>query len=233
MDFSRKSKHPYGESTGFFLRVGGENPTKHSLACHAESDFYSSERMKVARKNYRVKQAAMKKVGGWGEVAPCVSLKRKAGGEIEVPAKNVKKAKKKQEGENTQGVNMLKSSDGVEYSLPSLSGAVNVTDEGDVINEIEEMFAEIDVMIARIDVNDEIATNTEELATVSAVTSSEVEAAESSNRVKRTKTVVPGKGVRTALQIVHKDSKISNEELTVAIIEWTLKKIASRKEGKK
>ena len=58
----------------------------------------------MARKNYREKQAAMKKVGGGGEVAPCVgkepvikvkkSLKRKAGGEIEVPAKNVKKAKR-------------------------------------------------------------------------------------------------------------------------------------------
>jgi hypothetical protein len=56
---------------------------------------------------------------------------------------------------------------------------------------------------------------------------------ESSNRVKRTKTVVPGKGARAALQIVHQVSKISDEELAVAIMEWTLKKIASRKEGKK
>ena len=56
---------------------------------------------------------------------------------------------------------------------------------------------------------------------------------ESSNRVKRTKTVVPGKGVRAALQIVHQVSKISDEELAVVIMEWTLKKIASKKEGKK
>ena len=42
-------------------------------------------------------------------------------------------------------------SDGVEYSLPLMSGAVNVTNEIDVINEIDEMFAETDVMIAGIE----------------------------------------------------------------------------------
>ena len=72
---------------------------------------------------------------------------------------------------------MLKSSDGVEYSLPSVSGAVNVTEGGDVLNEIEETFDEVDVMIARMEVEDEIVTNAEELAAVSGVVSSEVEAA--------------------------------------------------------
>ena len=55
---------------------------------------------------------------------------------------------------------------------------------------------------------------------------------ESSNRVKRTKTVVPGKGARAALQMVHQVSKISDEEWTVAIMERKKKKIASRKGGK-
>ena len=55
---------------------------------------------------------------------------------------------------------------------------------------------------------------------------------DSSNRVKITKTVFPGKGARAALQMVHQVSKISDEELTVVIMEWTLKKIASRKGGK-
>ena len=54
----------------------------------------------------------------------------------------MRKSKKKQASENTQGVNMLESSDGVEYSLPSVSGAMNVTEGGDVLNEIVEMFDE-------------------------------------------------------------------------------------------
>jgi hypothetical protein len=93
MDFSGKSKHRYDESTGFLLRTGGESMNGHSVACHQEADFYHSAQMKVARKNYRDKQEAIKKLAGEGGVAPCVekepevklkkNLKRKADGEKE------------------------------------------------------------------------------------------------------------------------------------------------------
>ena len=68
MDFSRKSKHQYDKSTGFLLRIGGENLKGHSVACFAESGFYASAQMKVARKTYRVKQDAIKSWGVEGKL---------------------------------------------------------------------------------------------------------------------------------------------------------------------
>ena len=44
----------------------------HSLACHEEAGFYHSATMKVARKKYRDKKEASKKLAGDEGVAPCV-----------------------------------------------------------------------------------------------------------------------------------------------------------------
>jgi hypothetical protein len=88
MNFSGKSKHRYDKSTGFLLKTGEESMDGHSLTCREEAGFYHSATMKVARKKYRDKKEASKKLAGDEGVAPCVenepevklkkNLKRKA-----------------------------------------------------------------------------------------------------------------------------------------------------------
>ena len=54
---------------------------------------------------------------------------------------------------------------------------------------------------------------------------------ESSNRVNRTRSLVPGQGARAALLMVHQISKITDAELAMAIMQWKLEKIAMKKGG--
>ena len=145
MDFSGKSEHNYDKSTYFLLETGEGSVDDHTSECSKETSFYSSETMKAARKKYREKTGASENVAeDEGVDEPEVKVKKnsKRKAESDVPAKNVKKAKKEKLIKNTQTESTLPHVNDAEDSLPVVDDevvieVVELEDEAEVIIEEE------------------------------------------------------------------------------------------------
>ena len=122
LNFTELSEHKYDESTYFVLGIGEAGEDLHTPKCTEETKFFSAETMKEVRKRHRAKTGTSKIVVEEEKVdEPEAEVKKnsKRKAESDIPAKDVKKAKKETLVKNTHTESALPQSDYVDGSVPS------------------------------------------------------------------------------------------------------------------
>ena len=122
LNFMEMSDHKYDITTCFLLEIVGGGEDLHTPTCTEETKFFSAKTMKEVRKRYKDKVGSNKTVVDVQRVdepEPEVEKNSKRKAESDIPAKDVKKAKKETLVKNTHTESALPQSDYVDGSVPS------------------------------------------------------------------------------------------------------------------